>query len=116
MSINLRTSLEVPGNLDAPGVETCEILEGRRGEVDAARGATGAEVDDGGVDELALVWNRNNSQTGVLDPKMGRQGIQCTPMWRQQLDPPAYWSALSATTRSVFWLGAPHAPRPPLGK
>ena len=57
MSINLRTSLEVPGNLDAPGVETCEILEGRRGEVDAARGATGAEVDDGGVDELALVCN-----------------------------------------------------------
>ena len=101
--------------MQATDGEVRELLKRRGREVDAARRAAGAEVDDGGVDELALVWNRNNSQTGVLDSKMGRQGIQCTPMWRQQLAPPAYWSALRATTRSVFWLGAPQAPVPPLG-
>ncbi len=36
-------------------------------------------------------------------------------MWRQQLAPLAYSEGLSATTRSLFWLGAPHAPKLPFG-
>ena len=61
-------------------------------------------------------WSAENADF-QLHAKRGkeRKNIQWTPMWRQQFDPPAYWSALRATTRSVFWLGAPHAPSPPFG-
>ena len=48
-------SLEIPSDLDAAGVEARELLEGTGREVDTARSAAGAKVDNGGVDESALV-------------------------------------------------------------
>ena len=49
------SSLEIPSNLDAAGVEARELLEGTGREVDTARSAAGAKVDNGCVDESALV-------------------------------------------------------------
>ena len=49
------SSLEIPSDLDAAGVEARELLEGTGREVDTARSAAGAKVDNGGVNESALV-------------------------------------------------------------
>ena len=49
------SSLEIPSNLDAAGVEARELLKGTGREVDTARGATRAEVHDRRIDKLALV-------------------------------------------------------------
>ena len=46
----------VPGDLDAPGTEVGELLEGAAREVEVEAGAAAAAVDDGDVDGFVVVW------------------------------------------------------------